>query len=266
MSGFAAKNIRAGYGGKPVIDGVSFCVDSGRVMGILGANGCGKTTLIKSICGILRHEGECLLDGVKLEKLSARQLAQMCSYIPQRSGISIDISALDVVLMGFNPHLRLLEHPSKAMKAQALDALEMAGLGGWADQNYMHLSEGQKQLCILARTLVTNCNMLLLDEPESALDFRYRYWMLSMIREWVRTGARVALVTLHDPMLALNSCDDLLVLKDGQSIGVLHPKADSLDSMEERLCEVYGRISLVSCADRAGQKHIVMLKEGEIET
>ena len=263
MSTFHAKEICTGYGSRRVIDGLSFSMESGRVMGILGANGSGKTTLIKSICGILRHEGECVLDGMKLEGLSARQLAQQCSYIPQRSGISIDISVSDVVLMGFNPQLGLLEHPSRAMKEQALEALEKTGLGGMADRNYMHLSEGQKQLCILARTLVADSRLLLLDEPESALDFRYRYRMLSIIREWVRLESRFALVALHDPTLALNGCDDLLILKDGRNIGMLHPGTDPFEKMEEMLAQIYGSISLAACEDKTGKKHIIMLKEAE---
>ena len=125
------------------------------------------------------------------------------------------------------------------------------------------MSEGQKQLCILARTLVTNSSLLLLDEPESALDFRYRHRLLQIIREWIGPDQRCALVALHDPMLALNGCDDLLILKDGRKMGILHPGTDSFERMEEMLCAVYGRVSLVSCEDRTGRRHIVMLKEGE---
>ena len=263
MTGFHVKGLCAGYGAKRVIDDLSFSLEGGRMMGILGANGSGKTTLLRSVCGILPHEGECVLEGTKLEKLSARKLTQKCSYIPQRSGIGIDISALDVVLMGFNPHLSLLAHPSETMKSQALQALEQAGIGDMAEMNYQHLSEGQKQLCILARTLVAQSRLLLLDEPESALDFRFRYRMLSIIQQWVRQDNRFALVALHDPMLALNGCDDLLLLKDGRSIGVLHPAADPIEKMEAQLSALYGRISLVACSDKLGQKHLVMLKEGE---
>ena len=170
MSSFLVRELCTGYGENPVLDHLTFSVDSGRLTGVLGANGSGKTTLLRSICGILPHRGECLLDGVRLEGLRARRLSQLCSYIPQRSGVTIDISALDVVLMGFNPQLGLLEHPTAAMKQQAYAALERAGVGHLAHSNYMHLSEGQKQLCILARTLVTQGRLLLLDEPESALD------------------------------------------------------------------------------------------------
>lgn len=263
MTGFCVNGLTAGYGGRRVIDHLSFTLDKEKMMGILGANGSGKTTLIKSICGILRHDGECILEGEKLEELSPRKLAQRCSYIPQRSGISIDIPALDVVLMGFNPKLGLLEYPSGAMKEQAEKALEAVGLGGMAGTNYMHLSEGQKQLCILARTLVSDGRLLLLDEPESALDFRFRYRMLDMIRAWARSGGRFALVVLHDPMLALNYCDELLLLKDGRSNGVIHPGTDSADTMAEMLSGIYGRVSIVNCEDRMGGRHVVMLKEGE---
>ena len=262
MSNFCVNELCAGYGGKRVIDKLSFSLEAGRIMGVLGANGSGKTTLLRSICGILPHGGQCMLEGVALEGLGPRRLSQLCGYIPQRSGITIDISALDVVLMGFNPQLGLLEHPTDNMKKQAHDALERVGIGSLAEKNYMHLSEGQKQMCILARTMVTKGRLLLLDEPESALDFHFRYCMLEIIRNWVLSRQGFALVALHDPMLALNACDELLLLKDGHNIGTIRPKIDSLRWMEAGLCEIYGSVSLTACTDKNGKNHIVMLKEG----
>ena len=261
MSFFSANAITAGYGKHPVVESVSFEMEPGCVMGVLGANGSGKTTLLKALCGILPHKGRCILDGHTLETLSARQTAQLCSYIPQRSGISIDISALDVVLMGFNPHMKLLAHPTQAMRAAAMLALEQAGLSGMEQMNYLHMSEGQKQLCILARTLVSESRLLLLDEPESALDFRFRHHMLDMVCTWTRSSQRSALITLHDPMLALNSCDRLLLLAHGKNAGMITPREDSLKDMEEKLYEIYGTVSLHLCKNHSGQTSIVMLKE-----
>ena len=266
MSYFTIENLAAGYGKKQIVRNVSLSLERGRLLGLLGANGSGKTTLLKSICGILPHSGTCTLDGVSLEGLSAREIAKKCSYIPQRSGISIDISALDVVLMGFNPRLGLLEHPGKEMHERAVDALKRAGLSGMEQTNYLHLSEGQKQLCILARTLVTDSRLLLLDEPESALDFRFRFRTLEIIREWVQTGSRCGIVALHDPMLALNFCDELLLLKDGRRIGLLRPETDPIEEMEAMLSEIYGPISLCACRSRDGRKQLVMLKEQEAQT
>lgn len=264
MSFFSADNISAGYYNGHVIKGISFALEPGQLAGILGANGSGKTTLLKAICGILPHTGSAALDGCALETLSARQIAKLCSYIPQRSGITIDISALDVVLMGFNPQLGLLEHPNSAMRAAAREALAQVGLAGKENMNYLHLSEGQKQLCILARTLVADSKLLLLDEPESALDFRYRYRMLETLRKWVGEKEHAAILTLHDPSLALNYCDQLLLLSDGKVLGTIYPHTDPLDKMEQMLSTVYGAISLQICNTRNGRSHLVMLKEDDL--
>ena len=263
MSFFSVKNVSVGYGKGHVVENVSFDLSSGSLMGILGANGSGKSTLLKAICGILPHEGTCVLDGMELEGLSARKIARLCSYIPQRSGISIDISTLDVVLMGFNPRLGILERPDAVMLAAARNALDQVGLTGKENENYLHLSEGQKQLCILARTLVAQSRLLLLDEPESALDFRYRYRMLQMIREWVSQEHIGAVVTLHDPSLALNYCDRLLILSEGKCLGCISPGKDSLNAMERMLVQVYGPVSLQKVDTRSGQSRLIMLKEDD---
>ena len=263
MSYLSAKGICAGYGKQTILENISFQLEEGSLLGIIGANGSGKTTLLKALCGILPHEGTCTLENAGLEHLSAKEIAKLVSYIPQRSGISIDISTLDVVLMGFNPWLKLLEHPSKKMKEIAKQTLAQVGLAGKEDINYLHLSEGQKQLCILARTLVSDTKLLLLDEPESALDFRFRYQMLTLLRSWVTGKKRSAVVALHDPSLALNFCDKLLLLSNGGVLDVIEPRTTSLDEMEKVLSVVYGSICLQRCSNRSGQSYLVMLKEGE---
>ena len=264
MSFFSANHISAGYDRGHVIRDVSFDLEPGKLLGILGANGSGKTTLLKAICGILPHTGRAVLDGYGLDTLSARQVAKLCSYIPQRSGITIDISVLDVVLMGFNPQLGLLAHPNSAMQSAARNALDQVGLSGKENMNYLHLSEGQKQLCILARTLVADGKLLLLDEPESALDFRYRYRMLDVLHKWVCEQERASVVTLHDPSLALNYCDQLLLLSEGEVLGTISPHSDSFEKMEQMLNKVYGEISLQICKTRSGKSNLVMLKEADL--
>jgi iron complex transport system ATP-binding protein len=261
MSFFEVKDLSVGYGKKTVLQNLSFSAEKGTLNGIVGANGCGKTTALKAICGILPHGGECSLDGVLLERLSSRQMARACSYIPQRSGISIELSALDVVLMGFNPRLGLLEHPSAEMKKKAEEALAAVGLGERKNDGFLTLSEGQKQLCILARTLVSDAKLMLLDEPESALDFRFRYRMLDILKKWVSENEKTALVTLHDGNLALNFCDKLFVIAEGGLAGVLYPRTDPAEKIEKLLGTVYGEISIQKCRDRKGGEHLVILKE-----
>ena len=144
-----------------------------------------------------------------------------------------------------------------------VQALCRVGLSGREEMNYLHLSEGQKQLCILARTLVSESRLLLLDEPESALDFRFRYHMLDLLRRWTMGNLRSAIVTLHDPVLALNCCDQLLLLENGSISDILRPATDSLEQMEEALSRIYGRISLQRLSSHSGREHLVMLKEDE---
>lgn len=130
MSFFSAEGISAGYNRHQILTDISFSLEAGTITGILGANGCGKTTLLKAICGILPHAGSCTLLGHSLEALSPRKLSGLVRYIPQRSGISMDISLMDVVLMGFNPQLGLLERPGTAMKEAAEKALALVGACG----------------------------------------------------------------------------------------------------------------------------------------
>ena len=266
MKFFSVNDLTTSYGKNQILSKLSFETNDSETIGILGSNGSGKTTLLKSICGILPHTGSCNLDGQLLEEMKPKQLAKLCSYIPQRSGVSIDISVLDTVLMGFHPHLGFLEQPSTKMIDKAMYFINMVGLSGREHINYLHLSEGQKQLCILARTLVTNSKLLLLDEPESALDFHFRYQILDIIRKWNKETHSTALISLHDPMLALNSCDRLLLLSNGNIISTISPQTDSLSNMEEQLCSIYGNISLHHCKNKSGQKQIVLLKENLCES
>lgn len=265
MSFLSVTGLTAGYGKKNIVSDLSFHVDSGCLLGILGANGSGKTTLLKALCNILPHTGSCILCGTKLEDQSPRQLARLCSYIPQRSGILLDISALDVVLMGFNPWLGLLEHPTADMKATACRMLALVGLGGKEESNYQTLSEGQKQLCILARTLCSDSRLLLLDEPESALDFYFRYRMFHILQNWLAGRDKSVILTLHDPVLALNYCDQLLLLSEGKILGTLCPQTDPFCKMEPLLTRIYGNISLAKVKGRGGLTQLVMLKEQEAQ-
>ena len=264
MKQLQVNQITAGYHGRTVVHDLSVTLAGGQVLGVLGANGSGKTTLIKAVCGILPHQGQCLLDGTALEHLRPKALARLCGYIPQRSGLAIELSALDVVLMGFNPHLGLLQPPTPAMRQAASAMLEQVGLPGRDRDSYLTLSEGQKQLCLLARALVGGAELLLLDEPESALDLRARHRTLHLLREFAATGDRAVLLSLHDPNLALNFCDALLLVENGRAAGLVRPGKDSDEAITAALSRIYGPVCLRHCTDNNGQPHLVMLKEVDI--
>lgn len=267
MSILNVSNLRAGYDKKDIINNVSFSVNEGELVAVLGANGSGKTTLVKAICGMIPHSGECSVSGESVDKLKAKELARMCSYIPQQSGISIDISVINVVLMGFNPYLGLLQYPTARMKEKAYKVIEQVGLKGKAEDNYLSLSEGQKQLCILARAMVADSRLLLMDEPESALDFNVRYNVMEYIRSWISQetdgGKRAALVTLHDTNLALNYCDRLLLINDSTIADTVNIREDDISVIQEKLRIIYGSISIQSFTNKNGDRQLVMVREPE---
>lgn len=260
---FEIQNVSAGYGEKEIIHDINFEIEPHTLTALIGPNGCGKTTLLKSIVNLLDYQGKCVLQGKDLSELSVRKLAQKISYIPQRSGIHVSMPVLDVVLMGFNPVLKLLERPSKKQRQRAKAAITSIGLSEYMNVDYLTLSEGQKQLVLLARTMIEDTELLILDEPDSALDFQNRYMILNILKQMTEQSEKAGILCIHDPAVALEFCQQIVVMKDGEIIDILHPQTDSLERMEKVLRIIYGNVTLNKCIDRNAQAHLVLLWEGE---
>lgn len=263
MSLISVKNVTAGYGKESVIEAISFEINAGEMVGVLGLNGSGKSTLAKAICGILPHQGTVQVGEKNVDRLKPVQLAGLISYIPQHSGIGIDISVFDVVMMGFNSRLGLFKNPTRAMRDKAREVIEKVGLVDKINANYMQLSEGQKQLVILARALVNESSFMVMDEPESALDFSVRYKLMTLVREWINGGERAGLAILHDISLALNSCDRLILVKDKKLVGMCDLKNDNVEAVEDQLRQIYGDVSIAKTIDKKGKENLVMIHESE---
>ena len=260
---FEVQKLSAGYGDKEIIHKINFAVEPHTLTALIGPNGCGKTTLLKSIVNLLDYQGKCLLHGEALDELSVRKLARKISYIPQRSGIHVSMSVLDVVLMGFNPVLKLLERPNRKQRQRAKDAIISVGLTEYMNKDFLTLSEGQKQLVLLARTMVEDTELLILDEPDSALDFQNRHRILNILKQMTDSQEKAGILCIHDPAIALEFCQQIVVMKEGKIIDILHPQTDSLGRMEHALRKIYGNVTLSKCMDRNEHTHIVLLWEGE---
>lgn len=240
------EHVTTGYGSKVIVRDVNLEIREGEFCALLGLNGSGKTTLLKAVCGLIPvREGRCLVGGLDCTRFHERKRAQKISYIPQRHSKMQGVSVLDAVLMGCNPHLGLLDSPDAGDRALAIEALAKMGLEELADKDFSRLSGGQKQLVILARTLLQNAPVMLMDEPDSALDFCNRHRMLSRVQELIHSERKAGLITIHDPNFALAYCDRLVLLRDGAIIDQVRLADAGRDEILACLSKIYGEIILL---------------------
>lgn len=242
---FEIKNLQVSYGKEPVVRQAFLQLHAGELCALLGLNGSGKTTLLRACCGLLPSSGELLVGTESLRAMNERRRARHIAFIPQAPSPIHGKSVMEVLLMGCNPHLHLLESPGEAHRQAALRALERLEISHFSDKMYHTLSQGQKQLVILARTLVQNAPIMLMDEPDSALDYRNRHMILSKIRALVKAEEKACLITLHDPNFAMTYCDRLILMDKGRVTGEIHMHEDSEARIREALTAIYGPITLI---------------------
>ena len=144
------------------------------------------------------------------------------------------------------------------MKYRADKAIDSVGLAGLYDTDFLTLSEGQKQLCILARTLIEDSVLLLLDEPDSALDFSNRHMLMKHIQNIISDN-KCALMCIHSPELALEYCDRILLMKDGKIVSDIDVHAASLSEINEKMSLIYDNINVTECTDTKGNVHRIVL-------
>ena len=147
--------------------------------------------------------------------------------------------------MGYNPWLNILESPSVEQKKQAREIMDKLGCLHLADKDFGELSQGQKQMVILARCIAQNAPVMLMDEPDSALDFLNKHIVLEKIPTVVIDVNKAGLITMHDPNFAMEYCDRLFLLKDGKIVTQIHMKTDSKEKIKESLSMIYGEIELL---------------------
>jgi iron complex transport system ATP-binding protein len=210
------RNLKAGYGhDKEIIHDVNFTLPEGEFSCIIGANGCGKTTVLKTILGLLpTMGGEVTINGQDTRGMSERERATHFAYIPQTHGLPFPFAVRDVVLMGRTPYMSRMAMTSKADKRIALAALCQLSIENLANHPYTELSGGQQQLVLIARALTQQPDILVMDEPTASLDFGNQQLVLSRMRNLVDSGMSVLMVT-HDPAHAFYCADTVIVFHEG---------------------------------------------------
>ena len=215
---FEVKNISFDYDGEEIFSDISFSIESGDVLCILGPNGTGKTTLIKCLNGLNEiNSGEILINGEDIRGLSFRQISKHVGYIPQSHVPSFPFKVFDVVLMGRAPYLNLTDSPKDEDKKIALDALKTLGIEDLKDKEYTNLSGGERQLVFLARVLCQKPDILILDEPTSHLDFGNQIKLLEIIDNLARAGLSI-IMSSHFPDHAFLSSTKVAIMKNKKFI------------------------------------------------
>jgi len=225
--------VSVGYGREDVVRDVTFDIMPGEFCALLGLNGSGKTTLIRAICGFIPISGGArYIDGVNLARMKARRRAKYISYVPQRLSSLRFVSVFDVVMLGYSARLGAFDIPSEEERGAALGIIDKVGISHLVNESFSGLSEGQKKLTILARALVQDTPLMLMDEPDSALDFLNRHKLMDRLLQLIRNEGKAALVSLHDPNLALEFCDRIILIRDGEIVADLPLPGTSLDDIK----------------------------------
>ena len=231
-------NLHFDYDTVTVLKGVTFTATPGTVLGLLGPNASGKTTLLKCINGLLHPgRGHVSLSGQPVAGMPRKTLAGLMAVVPQQTGAAFSFTARDMVVMAKASGLSMWQRPSPKAYAGAEQALADLGAGNLAHRMFNTLSGGERQIILLARAMFQSPAVLLLDEPTAHLDFKNQHLMLDMVRAVTRENRLTTVVTLHDPNLTSRYCDEIVMLKQGRVIGY-GPVQEVL--REETLESMYG--------------------------
>ncbi|MDD2364016.1 MAG: ABC transporter ATP-binding protein [Eubacteriales bacterium] len=210
------KDLHFSYGDHQVLNGVSFSLQKGSLVSLLGANGSGKSTLFSCILQFLTsYEGNIELDGINVADLSTKERAEKIAYIPQSHIPVFNFSCLEVVLMATQANGSFFHLPGEEDEKMAREMLKRVGLIGFEDRGYSRISGGERQLVLIARALAQGSKFLIMDEPTSSLDYGNQMRILSMIRELANDGYTIFLST-HHPDQALLFADEVILLHDGK--------------------------------------------------
>lgn len=210
---FSVENGHFGYADRKILQDVSFSIKEGEVMTVLGPNGVGKTTLLKCMMGLLRwKEGKTTLDGKPLDEMKPADVWTRIAYVPQSKGTALSYTAREMVLMGRSARLGLFSQPTKEDYRRADEAMEQVGITHLAYKQCSCMSGGELQMVLIARALSANPEMLVLDEPESNLDFKNQLIVLETIQRLSKEQGIAAIVNTHYPAHALKIADKALLL------------------------------------------------------
>jgi iron complex transport system ATP-binding protein len=211
------QDLTAGYGNGDIIKNISFSLNKGEFISVLGRNGSGKSTIIKAIQGLLRDiSGKILVDGKEMSTYKARELAQKMAYVPQLFEVSFDFTVEEIILMGRYVHQSKFTSLTAADKSIIEEIMSLTETTRLKDKKIAHLSGGERQRVFIARALAQDTPLLFLDEPSAHLDINYQVEIYQILKRLQEEKDKTILTAEHNINLAVPYSQRLLFLKNGR--------------------------------------------------
>ncbi|QHC13082.1 ATP-binding cassette domain-containing protein [Bacillus velezensis] len=248
-------SLSGGYGGRMIVEDVSFTAGKGEFVGILGPNGSGKTTLMKLLTGMLSpSKGEVLVAGRPAGRYKPRELAKIMAVLPQHTEQAFTFTVKETVSFGRYPYQKgLFRQMDQHDEDIVREAMEMTGIDRYAQQSVRNLSGGERQRVYLAQALAQQPEVLCLDEPTTFLDLKYQKDLLDTVKRLTRERGLTVISIFHDFNAASQYCDQLLMMKDGRAF----PKQPPDQALKKETIEdIYG-ITVSAVARQSSPKPLI---------
>lgn len=243
-------------GGIQILDKVSLTVEEGGSVGLIGPNGCGKTTLLKHIYKSYKPARDAVFIGGKdVMTLSAKEMAREVAVMAQENPVGFDVDVIDMVMFGRYAHRRFLEGEKKEDIKLCRHFIREVGLQGYEDRSYLSLSGGEKQRVLLARALVQGSKLIVLDEPTNHLDVRFQYQIMQILKKQKVT----LFASIHDLNIAAMYCDQVIWMDKGRIIKAGPPEEVIT---EEDIAQIFKVRSQVTVNPITGKIQVYYLPDG----
>lgn len=227
--------------GIPILNEISLGIRENEFVGLIGPNGCGKTTLLKHICKTTKPDKNVVfIDGKDVMTLTSREMAQKISVMAQENSVQFDVDVLEMVKYGRYSHRKFWEREKKEDVELCRHYIREVGMEGYENRSYLSLSGGEKQRVLLARALVQKSQFIVLDEPTNHLDVRYQYQILQTLKKQDIT----VLASIHDLNLAAMYCDRIILMNKGSIIATGTPEEVITEKNVSEIFKVKSQITV----------------------
>ncbi|MDP6665625.1 MAG: ABC transporter ATP-binding protein [SAR202 cluster bacterium] len=256
------RDLRFAYNNRPVLDGFNFRAAKGELVGLVGPNGTGKTTLLRLLSGVLRPlGGSVMILGEETRRMPTSERARLVSVVPQDPRTPMGLTAFDLVLLGRNPHLGLLQWEGRRDAEIAMHSMALTGTDDLAQRRFENLSGGEKQRVLIALALAQQVPVMLLDEPTSNLDIAHQPAVMELLADLKREAKGAVVVAMHDLTLAAQFCDRIVIIHKGRNFAE-GPPAKVLT--EQNIEAVYGTKVRVMSHPDTGMPVVVSARSGGV--